>query len=104
MAFDEALGARMRGITEEWPGVTSKKMFGGLCFLLEGKMFAGIVGEQLMARIGKANWESALARPHVSEMDFTGRSMKGYVYVAPEGISDDAALGEWLEMARAFVR
>lgn len=104
MAFDEALGERLKYLTQDDPDVTHKKMFGGLAMLLKGKMFCGVIGDQIMARIGKANWETALARPHVAEMDFTGRSMKGYVYVAPDGIADDEMLGEWVEMAKTFVR
>lgn len=67
-------------------------------------MFVGIVGDTLMARVGPAAYAAALKRRHVREMDFTGRPMKGYVYVDPQGIESDTDLAEWVEAGRAFVK
>jgi TfoX/Sxy family transcriptional regulator of competence genes len=81
MAFDEGLANRIRialGTTED---VTEKKMFGGVAFLIGGKMFCGIVGDELMVRVGPARYEDSLSKPGVRPMDFTGRPMKGYVFV-----------------------
>jgi len=69
-----------------------------------GHMTCGIVGDTLMARVGVDQDKAALERPHAREMDFTGRAMKGMVYVAPEGIEDDTELQHWVGMCEAFVR
>ena len=72
-------------------------MFGGLCFMHEGNMCFGIVGSELMVRVGADAYESAVALPHAREMDFTGRSMRGMVYVDEVGISEDEDLDLWLQ-------
>lgn len=104
MAYDEALAARVRARLAGACGVTERRMFGGLCFLVNGHMCAGIVGETLMLRVGPERYAEALARPHAREMDFTGRPLKGMVYVDAPGIAGAAALGRWLEMALAFAQ
>jgi len=71
-------------------------MFGGLCFMTNGNMCFGIVGSELMVRVGADSYDEALALPHAREMDFTGRSMRGMVYVAEDGIAEDDDLAEWL--------
>ena len=103
MAFDEGLAERIRELLRERSGVIERKMFGGLAFMLNGYMFVGIVGDTLMARVGPDGYAKALAQKHVREMDFTGKPMKGYVYVAPEGIESDAALEHWVSRCAAFV-
>jgi hypothetical protein len=70
--------------------------------MLNGNMCCGVVGEELMVRVGPDAWESCLAEPHAREMDFTGRSLKGMVYVACEGIEDDTDLAAWVERGRSF--
>lgn len=102
MAYDEGLAHRVREALSDRSDLTEKKMFGGLCFLLGGNMAAGIVGDELMLRVGKDAYEDALARPHAREMDFTGRALKGMVYVGAEGFAEDTALEEWLGLAVAF--
>lgn len=77
-------------------------MFGGLCFLHEGNMCFGVVGSDLMVRVGPAEYEAALQRPHAREMDFTGRPMRGMVFVAEEGIDEDEDLAAWLDRGLAF--
>lgn len=104
MAFDEALAARIRTAVASWPSVEERRMFGGLAFLLDGSMFCGITGDELLVRVGSDRNDEDLARPHVRPMDFTGKPMKGYVYVAPAGVADDASLREWVEEGAAFVR
>jgi hypothetical protein len=103
MAFDEGLAERLREALAERRGITEKKMFGGLAFMSRGHMFVGVIGERLMARVGPAEHAAALARPHVREMDFTGKPMKGYVFVEPEGFEEDADLERWVELGLAFV-
>ena len=103
MAYDEKLADRIRRAIGPRADVTEKKMFGGLAFLLSGKMFLGLATADLMVRVGPDGHAAALARPHARPMDFTGRPMKGYVYVSPEGLRTAAALGKWVDLALAFV-
>jgi hypothetical protein len=102
MAYDEGLAQRIREVLGDDPGVLEKKMFGGLAFMIGGHMTVGITGEDLMARVGPEDYPDALARPGAREMDFTGRALKGFVYVGPEGIEDDEALAGWIARARTF--
>ena len=101
MAFDEGLAERVRHLSAE-PGLSERKMFGGLCFLLNGNMSYGIVGSELMVRVGPATYVEALDQPHAREMDFTGRSMRGMVFVAGDGISEDDDLKSWLQRGIDF--
>lgn len=103
MAYDEGLAQRVREALEGTPGITERKMFGGLAFLLDGKMFVGISGAKLMARVGAERYQDALTLPHVHEMDFTGKPMKGYVYVDPAGLAEDRALKAWVSWCAGFV-
>lgn len=103
MAYDEKLGERVRWIVAGEEGLTERKMFGGLAFMLDGHMFCGIVGEELMLRLGPEGADAALERPHIRPMDFTGRPMTGMVFVAPGGLRG-AALRRWVGEAAAFVR
>ena len=103
MAFDPGLAQRIRERLASRVGVTERRMFGGLAFLLDGHMAVGILGATLMARVGPAGHAAALKRPHARAMDFTGRPMKGYVYVDPAGIAEDADLAQWLDRCTAFV-
>ena len=102
MAYDEGLGQRIRERLEDRSGISEKKMFGGLCFLASGNMCCGIVGEELMVRVGPAAHSECLAQAHAREMDFTGRAMKGMVYVAAPGFESDDELAAWLERGLAF--
>ena len=79
-------------------------MFGGLAFMSGGYMFIGITGEALMARVGPESYEKALSQPHVREMDFTGKPMKGYVFVVPPGFERDSDLSKWVDLCVAFVK
>lgn len=102
MAYDETLADRLRAAAAVLTGeVTERKMFGGLAFMLNGHMFAGVVGKDLMLRLGEPAASHALSRPHVREMDFTGRPMKGMVFVEPGGLNGPA-LGHWVTEAAAF--
>jgi TfoX/Sxy family transcriptional regulator of competence genes len=98
MAYDEWLAERLTDhFRDRAQPVTQKKMFGGLCFLLNGHMVCGIVAETLMVRVGKEHHDAALSQPHARPMDFTGRPLRGMVYVAPEGFDDEADLAGWVE-------
>ena len=86
MAYDEDLADRVRAAIPRNADVTERKMFGGLAFLLDGHMFAGIVGHELMVLLGYQAAQQALERDHVREMDFTGRPMKNMIFVQPAGL------------------
>ena len=103
MAYDERLAERVRGIVAGEEALTERTMFGGLAFMLGGHMFCGIVGDELMLRLGPEGADTALTRAHVRPMDFTGRPMTGMVFVAPEGLRG-AALRQWVREAAAFAR
>jgi hypothetical protein len=103
MAFDEGLAQRVRELLRDRSGITERKMFGGLAFMSHGHMFVGILGDALMARVGPDRYAEALRQPEAREMDFTGKPMKGYVFVAPGGIEADSALERWVTSCLAFV-
>lgn len=77
-------------------------MFGGLAFMLGGNMCCGVLGEELMVRLGPEEAEAALAEPHTREMDFTGRPTKGMLFVTPEGLRADEGLAGWVDAAADF--
>ena len=101
MAYDEGLADRVRRELAGDRAVTEKAMFGGLCFLRGGHMCCGIVGDLLMVRVGAAAHDAALAEPHTRPMDFTGRPMRGLVYVEPEGVDGPSALARWVALGVA---
>jgi TfoX/Sxy family transcriptional regulator of competence genes len=103
MAYDEGLAQRLRDALERRRGITERRMFGGIAFMARGYMFVGVAGDALMARVGPERYEEALARPHARVMDFTGKPMKGYVFVDPPGVDDDQDLEEWVERCLGFV-
>jgi TfoX/Sxy family transcriptional regulator of competence genes len=102
MAYDEALAQRVREAIGDRPEITERKMFGGLAFMAGGNMFIGVMANQLMCRVGAEGHDAAMSRPGASLMDFTGRPMKGYVYVGSPGIDDDAGLKNWVDESYAF--
>ncbi len=103
MAYNEALVDRVRRSLTGSEGVDERKMFGGLCFMLHGNMILGVAKDDLMARVGPDGHDAALAQPGARPMDFTGRPMRGFVYVGPMGYETDQALADWVARAFAFV-
>jgi len=104
MAYSEALAKRVREALARERAVREIKMFGGLTFMVRGHMAVGIVGEELMVRVGPDGYRRALARAHAREMDFTGRSIKGFVFVEPAGIRTKRSLASWVALALAFAK
>jgi TfoX/Sxy family transcriptional regulator of competence genes len=104
MAYDEGLAERLREIYEEITQYTEKKMFGGLAFMVDGHMSCGVVNDTLMVRVGPEQYEHALAQPYAREMDFTGKPLRGFIYVEPEGFESDVALASWVRQSLEFVR
>jgi len=85
-------------------GLVEKKMFGGICFMLGGNMCCGVANDDLMARVGPDGQGEALAQPGARAMDLTGRPMKGFVFVGPQGTQDGPALKRWVERGVTFAR
>jgi TfoX/Sxy family transcriptional regulator of competence genes len=103
MAFDEALAERIRRGLARKKGIEEKKMFGGIGFLLNGNMLVGVWKDSLIVRLDPEGYDDALLEPHVSEFNITGRSMKGWVLVAQEGVEDDGPVKAWIQRAVKFV-
>ncbi|MBI4490559.1 MAG: TfoX/Sxy family protein [Deltaproteobacteria bacterium] len=102
MAYDEKSADRIRKLLTRRKGVTEKKMFGGVAFMLRGHMCCGVVNGDLVVRVGPERYEKALSLPHTRPMDFTGRPLKGFVFVGPGGCKTDKALAKWLKEAVNF--
>jgi hypothetical protein len=102
VAYDEKLAGRVREVLGDRPAVSERRMFGGLCFLVDGKMAVGINDAELMVRVGADGHAAALKRAHVRPMDFTGKPLTGFVYVGAAGYRG-AALARWVDEACAFV-
>jgi TfoX/Sxy family transcriptional regulator of competence genes len=103
MAYDEGLAERIRSVLQDERGIAEKKMFGGIAFLNNGHMFIGTAKGDLMVRVGPAHHEEALKQPYARPMDFTGKPMVGYVFVSPDGLTEDATLERWVRMGLSFV-
>ncbi len=97
MAYDEALAERVRDVLDLREGIEERRMFGGIAFMLHGNMAVGILGEDLMVRLGREEAEKALAEPHTRPFDFTGRPMKTTIYVSPEGTRSEEDLAGWVD-------
>ena len=103
MAYSHALADRVRSAIGKRRDVVEKKMFGGVVFLLRGNMLVGIWQQSLIVRLGPDQAAEAMKQEHVREFDVTGRPMKGWIMVEPDGLETDAALAEWIELATEFV-
>ena len=103
MPYSESLAERIRPTLGRHKGIEEKKMFGGVGFLLNGNMLVGVWQASLIARIGPDQYAAALKKPHVREFDITGRPMKGWIMVEPDGIEQDRQLKDWIEQATNFV-
>lgn len=96
MSFDKGLAQRIRDVLLDQDGLVEKKMFGGLAFMVYGNMACGVVREDLMVRVGPDAYEGALGQPHARPMDFTGRPMRGMVYVDGTGLEEEDDLAAWV--------
>jgi len=103
MAFDESLAGRLLDSLARKKGVEEKKMFGGSGSLLHGNMLVGVWKDSLIARLGPDEGEEALLEPHVRAFDITGRPMRNWVAVEPQGVEDDDQLKAWIQRATKFV-
>ena len=103
MSFDPGLSQRIREHLAIRHDIIEKKMFGGLAFMLNGNMCCGVIDDSLMARVSPEQYTAALKDRHAREMDFTGKPLKGFIYVAPEGIESDQDLHAWIDLCVKFV-
>jgi hypothetical protein len=102
MAYDEGLAQRVREVLSERQDIAEKKMFGGLSFLLQGNMAVGVIGEELIVRVGPHDYEEALAHEHARPFDMTGRAMSGWVVVGADGYEGDEELYDWVMRGVGF--
>jgi hypothetical protein len=103
MTYDQQLATRIRRSLPPADAIVEQHMFGGLVFLLDGRMLCGVVNRDLMVRVGPGGYRAALAQPHARPMDFTGRPLTGFVFVGPAGSRTDAAVAVWIDRAYQFV-
>jgi len=103
MVYNERLADRIRKVLQDHNGVTETKMFGGLAFMLYGNLCCGVIGDRMLIRTGPDFYDTALKKPHVKPMDFTGRILRNFVYVDSDGIQSDEALLEWINHAITLV-
>jgi len=103
MAYSETLAGRIRQRLRRRRDVAEKKMFGGVGFLLGGRLVVGVWKESLVARVGPDDYAAALREADVTEFAITGRAMTGWVLVGPAGVADDATLADWIDRCLAFV-
>lgn len=104
MAYDEGLATRVRHLVGDEPGLVEKRMFGGLAMLLDGNMVCGVHGEELIVRSDPAQSEAQLAEPGAHAFDITGRPMKGWLLVSPEGYAEDDDLARWVSRGINYAR
>ena len=101
MAYDERLAERIRSQLAERGDVREQKMFGGVAFMVSDRMAVGIIGDDLMVRVGRDDYDEAVRLPHTRPMDFTGRPSRSMVYVSPESTGSDADLAHWVDVGTA---
>ncbi|CAN5441795.1 TfoX/Sxy family protein [soil metagenome] len=102
MAYDEQLADRVRNVLAAHGEVAERNMFGGLAFMLAGNMACGVIGDDLIVRLGDEDGPKALDEPGVREFDFTGKPMKSIVYAEPEATESDDSLTDWVEAGASF--
>lgn len=104
MAYDEELARRLRTIMGNEVGFAERAAFGGLSFLIHGNMSVGVIGDELVVRVGPDAFEASMAEAHARPFDFTGRPMKGWVYVSAQGLTSEEQLGAWVRRGVEFAR
>ena len=103
MAYSEVLVQRLRSVFQDRADVVEKRMFGGLTFMVRGHMCCGVAGDDLTVRVGPEQYENSLLLPHARPMDFTGRAMKGLVFIEPAALNSDESLKDWVDRGLRFV-
>jgi TfoX/Sxy family transcriptional regulator of competence genes len=104
MTFNELTAARIRSAMQAIPGLSERHMFGGIAFMLEGNMCCGVFEDNLVVRVGPDAYDEALSEPHTRPMDFTGRPLRGFIYVDRGGFEYETSLRQWIHRGMSFVR
>lgn len=104
MPYNEDIDSRIRRIVRRWKNVDAKKMFGGICYLLNGNMVCGVYQDFLILRLGEKSAAEALKQSHTRPFDITGKPMKGWVMVEGGGFKTEEKLKSWLDKAKSFVK
>lgn len=104
MAYDEILADRVGALLKGKRSIIRKKMFGGLCFIVNGNMACGVEKNKLVVRIGPDSYEKFLKQKYVRKMDFTGKPLKGFIYVMPEGLRRSDSLAKWVDRGIQFAQ
>ena len=99
MAFNEVLAQQVRDHLSAYPELSERKMFGGMCFMLQGNMCCGVVEDQILLRINGPMYDELLDKPEISMMDMTRKPMRGFLYVAAEAIKQPEQRQHWLSYA-----
>lgn len=104
MAYNERLAERVRSYFTRRKGVEEKRMFGGLCFMLNGHMCCGIEKDRLMIRVLPDRYEELLKNSHARKMDFIGKPLKGFLFISEAGYRTAGGLSSWLDEAIECVK
>lgn len=104
MSYDETLADRVEALLKGKRSVTRKRMFGGLCFMVNGNMACGVEKNKLVVRVGPDNYEKILKQKYVRKMDFTGKPLKGFIYVMPDGLRRTDSLQKWIDKGIQFAK
>ena len=104
MPYNTILEEKIDAAAKRWQYMEKKKMFGGVGFMVQGNMACGVIGDNLVVRIGAENSEAALAHPYSRPFDFSGKPMAGWVYVEPAGVVADSDLRGWIAQGVAFAQ
>ncbi len=102
MSFNEELAARVTGIIRNEPHMSSKMMFGGLGVMIGGNMACGVIGDDLIIRMSPEDYDEAILHDGVREFDFTGKPMRGWVFIDGATVADDDVLSEWVTVGADF--
>lgn len=103
MPYDEKLAERISTILKGKRGLVQKKMFGGIAYMLKDKMFVGIAKNELMVRVLDEKYDEYLKKPNVRLMDFTGRPLRGFLYIDSPGFKTDKQLAKWIDVGIEYV-
>ena len=102
MAYDEALAERIHDVLAGQPDLEAKKMFGGVGYMVQGNMACGVHKDMLIVRVGPDAYDQSMGYPHTRPFDMTGRPMKGWVMVEPDGFASETDLEAWVQCGLDF--
>jgi TfoX/Sxy family transcriptional regulator of competence genes len=104
MAYNQKLAERITNVLGPLPGLEAKKMFGGMCYMLNGNMLCGVVDNRMIVRLGKERQTEAMTQPHTRPFDYTGKAMSGWLMVEEQGCEAEEDLADWVQVCLEYVR